>query len=215
MPKVGKMFRSERKPRAAKAPASLARALFSSTQQRVLALLFGQPERSFFTTELIDLTKAGSGSVQRELKRLAEAGLVRVTRIGNQKHYQADPTTPIYGELCSLVAKTLGPAETIRRALTPFEDRLRLALLYGSVARHSDTAHSDIDVLIVSDELTLESVLEALAAAEQRLGRAVNPTVYRTDEFERRRASGNAFLERVLTGEHIILMGAEDDLISA
>ena len=97
------------------APTSLADALFTATQQRVLALLFGEPGRSFYTSELIDRIGAGSGTVQRELKRLADSGLVTVKRIGNQKHYQVNPDSPVFGELCSLVAKTMGLATTTTR----------------------------------------------------------------------------------------------------
>lgn len=86
----------------------IADALFSATQQRVLALLFGQPERSFFTNELIGLVGAGSGAVQREVRRLVESGLVTVTRLGSQKHYQANPAAPIFEELRGIVTKTLG-----------------------------------------------------------------------------------------------------------
>jgi hypothetical protein len=97
---------------ATRAPASartdIADALFSATQQRVLALLFGQPGRSFFTNELIGLVGAGSGAVQREVKRLVESGLVTVTRLGSQKHYQANPAAPIFEELRGIVTKTLG-----------------------------------------------------------------------------------------------------------
>ena len=99
------------------ASSSLADALFTSTQQRVLGLLFGEPGRSFYTSELTDRIGAGSGAVQRELKRLAESGLVTVRRIGNQKHYQANPDSPIYEELCSLVRKTVGLAKPVRKAL--------------------------------------------------------------------------------------------------
>ena len=90
---------------------SLADALFSGTQQRVLGLLFGQPERSFYATELINLAGSGSGSVQRELASLLQSGLVTVKQVGNQKHYQANPASPIYAELCGLVRKTVGLAE--------------------------------------------------------------------------------------------------------
>src|SRR5688572_30206151 len=86
----------------------LADALFSSTQQRVLALLFGQPHRSFFATELIDLVRAGSGAVQRELQRLEASGLVTVSRLGNQKHFKANESAPIFSELRSIVLKTAG-----------------------------------------------------------------------------------------------------------
>ncbi|MDR2013414.1 MAG: 3' terminal RNA ribose 2'-O-methyltransferase Hen1 [Rhodanobacter sp.] len=142
---------------------SVADALFTGTQQRVLALLFGQPERSFFTKELIDLTGGGSGAVQRELARLQASGLIVQTVLGNQKHYRANADAPIFVELCGIAAKMLGPADMLRRALLPLADALQLALLYGSVARRSDTAHSDFDVLLVSDTLTLEQVYAALA----------------------------------------------------
>jgi len=194
---------------------SLADALFSATQQRVLALLFGQPERSFFTTEIIGLVGAGSGVVQREVRRLVESGLVTVTRIGNQKHYQANPAAPIFAELHGIVVKTLGPAEVLRGALTSLGDKVRLALVYGSVAKRSDTAHSDIDLLIVSDVLTLEQIYKALVPAEQRLGRRISPTLYTAAEFRRRRKDGNPFLAKVLAGDTILLTGNDDDLLAA
>jgi predicted nucleotidyltransferase len=203
--------------RPATLPASigLADALFSATQQRVLALLFGQPERSFFTNELIGLVGAGSGAVQREIKRLVETGLVTASRIGNQKHYQANPAAPIFGELCGIVSKILGPAEVLRRALLSLGEQIRLALVYGSVAKRSDTAHSDIDLLIVSDTLTLEQVYDALTTAEQQLGRRVSPSVYSVAEFNQRRADGNPFLSKVLAGKTIRLTADLDDLIPA
>lgn len=106
------------------APTSLADALFTTTEQRVLALLFGQPARSFYASELIERTGSGSSAVQRELHRLASSGLVTVKRIGNQKHYQANPDSPVFEELCSLVKKTAALAEPVRKALAPLEDRI-------------------------------------------------------------------------------------------
>lgn len=198
-----------------RARTGLADALFSATQQRVLALLFGQPERSFFTNELIGLVGAGSGAVQREVRRLVESGLVTVTRLGSQKHYQANPAAPIFQELCGIVTKTLGPAEVLRAALVPLGDQIRLALVYGSVASHSDTAHSDIDLLLVSDALTLEQVYTVLTPVEQQLGRRVSPTLYSVAEFRRRRTSNNPFLTKVLAGDTIRLTEDHDDLLAA
>jgi predicted nucleotidyltransferase len=189
----------------------LADALFSKTQQRVLGLLFGQPERSFFATEIIGLAGGGSGAVQRELKRLEESGLVMVTRVGTQKHYQANAAAPVFAELCGLLRKTVGLAEPLRAALLPLGERIQLALLYGSVAKQSDRAASDIDVLVVGDDLTLEEVYTALAPAERQLGRAVSPTLYTCAEFERRRTDSNAFIARMLAGEHVMLIGEEPD----
>ncbi|MDF1561814.1 MAG: nucleotidyltransferase domain-containing protein [Deltaproteobacteria bacterium] len=190
----------------------LAGALFSSTQQRLLGLLFGQPERSFFTSELISMVGVGSGSVQRVLERWSRSGLLRVHRVGTQKHYQADPSSPIFEELRSIARKTLGPATELRAALSTLESEIRLALLYGSLARGEDRAASDIDLLVVSDGLTLEALFSVLAPVEARLGRSVSPTLYTLAEFRSRRAAGKAFLTRVLSGETIPLIGEPDDL---
>ncbi|MGE0483550.1 MAG: nucleotidyltransferase domain-containing protein [Gammaproteobacteria bacterium] len=190
---------------------SLADALFTTTQQRVLALLFGQPSRSFFASELIELTGSGSGAVQRELKRLSSSGLVTVRSIGRQKHYQANPDCPVFDELCALVRKTVAMVEPIRQALAPLAQKIERALVYGSVVKGTDTASSDIDLLVVADDLTLEALYAALAPVEASLARQVSPTLYTRKEFDDRRAAGNAFLTRVLEGEHLVLIGSEDD----
>ncbi|MCY4593507.1 MAG: nucleotidyltransferase domain-containing protein [Bryobacterales bacterium] len=189
---------------------ALADALFTSTQQRVLALLFGQPDREFFVTEIIALAGSGRGAVQRELARLAGSGLAVVTRVGNRKHYRANQESPLFDEICSIVRKTVGLETSIRRALEPLVDKLVLALLFGSVARRTDTAVSDIDLLLVSDDLTLEAVYTALAPVEDQLGRRVSPTLYTSAEFQTRRAGEAGFLTRVLQGPHIVLVGSLD-----
>ncbi|MDR2875490.1 MAG: nucleotidyltransferase domain-containing protein [Methylobacillus sp.] len=191
----------------APARVSVADALFTATQRRVLALLFGQPERSFFTKELIALAGGGSGAVQRELARLQASGLIVQTVLGNQKHYQADKTAPIFTELCGIATKMLSPADALHQALAPLAATLQLALLYGSVAKRSDTAHSDFDLLLVSDTLTLEQVYATLASAEQQLGRTVNPTLYTSEEFHKRLAARNPFLTKLLAGETVALIG--------
>lgn len=189
---------------------SLADALFTSTQQKVLGLLFGQPDRSFFVTEIMGLAKAGSGAVQRELQRLERAGLVSVQMHGNQKHYQANRKSPLYDEICSIVQKTVSLEDPLRAAVESLPGSVHLALIYGSVAKRTDTSASDIDVLIVADELTLEDVYAALSPVEQLLGRKINPTLYTREEFDRRRTRGNSFLKRVLDGPVIILSGSID-----
>lgn len=196
------------KPRAA----SLADALFSGTQQRVLAWLFGQPERSFYATELIGLAGAGSGAVQRELARLTQSGLVTTRAIGNQKHYQANPAAPIYAELCGIVQKTVGLAEPLRDALAPLAARIRAAFVYGSIAKREDTASSDIDMMLVSDDLAYSDLYAALEAASQRLGRTVNPTIYTPKELAKRVKGKEAFATRVLAQPKLWLIGGEDAL---
>lgn len=189
---------------------SLSDALFSGTQQRVLGLLFGQPERSYFATEIIKLARAGSGAVQRELERLETSGLVTVTQLGNQKHYQANQDAPVFAELRSIMLKTVGLAEPLRMALLPLTQQIRFAAVFGSVAKRTDTASSDIDLLVVADDLPLVELYRALAPAELHLARKVNPTLYTSEEFRRRRSNGDSFVSKVLRGEHIVLLGDED-----
>jgi predicted nucleotidyltransferase len=196
-------------------PTRLADALFTTTQQRVLALLFGQPARSYFASELIELTGSGSGAVQRELKKLASSGLVTIQRIGKQKHYRANPDSPIFAELCAIARKTVALVEPIREALAPLAGRIRLAFIYGSVAKGTDTARSDVDVFVVADRLTLEMLYSALAPVEASLDRRINPTLYTGREFDTRRAAGHPFLARVLEGEHLVLIGSADGTAGA
>ena len=189
---------------------ALADALFTSSQQRVLALLFGQPDREFFVTEIIALAGCGRGAVQRELARLARSGLAITSEVGNRKYYRANRDAPLFDEICGIVRKTVGVEISIRDALAPLAGRLTLAVPFGSVARRADTAASDIDLLLVSDDLTLEAVYSVLAPAEERLGRRVNPTLYTSGEFRRRCADESGFVTRVLDAPHIVLMGNLD-----
>ena len=191
---------------------SLADALFSNTQQKVLGYLFGQPERSFFATELIRLAGGGSGAVQRELARLANTGLVTVSRVGTQKHYQANPRSPIFAELCGIARKTVGLVEPLREALAPVSERIKVAFVFGSVAKRSDTTSSDIDVLILSDDIDYADAFTALQSAEGKLGRAVNPTVYAPSNWRRKRKEGNAFVAKVATRPQLFLIGTEADI---
>lgn len=189
----------------------LASALFTATQRRVLALLFGQPGRSFYANELIELTGSGSGAVQRELKRLSSSGLVTVRRIGNQKHYQANPDSPIYDELHGLVVKTVALVDPLKAALDPLADRIDLALVFGSVVKGTDTAKSDIDLLIVAEGLTLEEVYQTLLPVEETLDRKIGPTLYTPKEFEKKKSANNAFVRRLLAGEKVVLIGSPDE----
>ena len=191
---------------------SLADALFSTVQQRVLAYLFGQPERSFYATELILLAGGGSGAVQRELARLSSSGLVTVKRVGTQKHFQANPDAPIFAELCGIAQKTVGLAEPLRKALAPLAKRITAAFVFGSVAKRGDTASSDIDVLILSDSVDYADAFTALQAAEEKLGRAVNPTVYTLAGWHRKRKAGNPFVVKVGKQPKIFLIGTEQAL---
>lgn len=191
---------------------SLADALFTRTQQRVLRFLFGQPERSFYASELIREARTGSGAAQRELARLEASGLLVSRRVGNQKHFQADASSPLFAELRSIVLKTVGLAEPLRQALKPVALNVRAAFVYGSTAKAEDRAGSDIDLMVVSDTLTYADVFGALEKVSHALGRQVNPTVYTVAEFAKRARRENAFVTRVLAGPKVWVIGSEHDL---
>lgn len=191
---------------------SLADVLFSTTQQRVLGLLFGQPERSFYATELIALAGVGSGGVQRELARLAQSGLVTVRAVGNQKHFQANADAPVFSELCGIVRKTFGLADPLRMALAPLAPQIKCAFVFGSVAKRQDTASSDIDLMVISDSLGYADTYAALELASTQLGRTVNPTLYSTQELANRIEQGDSFVTRVLAQPRLWLIGTEDDI---
>jgi predicted nucleotidyltransferase len=186
---------------------SLASALFTDSQARLFRWLFGQPDRSYYLSELRRLTGLGSASLQRELNRLADAGLVSTERVGNLRRFQANPQCAVFSELLSLTRKTLGVAPLLQEALAPLAPVLRNAWLFGSVAKQSETAQSDIDVMLVGENLQLGRVLELLLPLEEQLGRKINPVCYTPAEFDRRRAEPDSFVNRVLAQPTLTLTG--------
>lgn len=193
-------------------PISFADALFTPVQQRVLALLFGQPDRSFQSSELIRLVGSGTGAVHRQLRRLEETGLVTVRRIGNQKHYKARRDTPVFAELHALVVKTVGVVEPLREALAPLADRIEAAFIYGSIAKRTDRATSDLDLLVIADTLTYPDVYSALQPAEAILARPINPTVLSRAEWRAKRSRRDSFVARVAKQPKLFVIGSEDVL---
>jgi predicted nucleotidyltransferase len=190
----------------------LADALFAKVQQRVLGVLFGNPGRTFYANGLITLARSGTGAVQRELARLEDAGLVTVSRVGKQKHYQANHASPVFQELRSLVLKTSGLGDVLREALAPSSNVIRAAFVYGSVARGEDTASSDIDLMVIADDLTYGDLFAALEEASTRLGRKIAPTIYFRKELARRLKQDSSFLTHVLEQPKLWVIGGERDL---
>jgi len=190
----------------------IADALFTKVQQRVLAVLFGNHERSFYANELIALAASGSGAVQRELAQLEAAELVTVKRVGNQKHYQANPLSPVFPELRGLILKTSGLVDVLRASLAPIAPQIEGAFIFGSVAKNKDTAKSDIDLFVITQHLTYRELFATLEPATGRLGRVVNPTVYSRIEFEKRLREGNAFVKRVTAQPKLWIIGDDSEL---
>ena len=187
-------------------------ALFTKTQQQLLRLLFGQTEKSFYTKELVTLAGIGTGTVLRELEKLSDAGLLTVKKIGNQKHFQANPSTPIFEELKSIVRKTFGLADPLRNALVQFKDVISVAFIYGSIAKGTESAESDIDIMLLSDQVTYPDLITVFAELEAQLGRQINPTIYTGQELKSKLSSNNSFIARVIEQPKIFLIGSDSDI---
>lgn len=201
---------------------SVADALFTKSQQRVLGILFGNPNRTFYASEIIALADSGSGAVQRELAKLEAAGLVVVHHVGNQKHYQPNTAAAVFKPLRDLILKTSGVADVLRAALAPIAAEIRAAFVYGSVAKGKDKATSDVDLMVISDSLfgdrgelmglSYSDLFVAVESAARRMGRTVNPTLYSSTEWIKRLEKRNSFVTRALAQPKIWVLGSDNEL---
>ena len=187
--------------------------LFGKGRGAILGLLYEHPDRSFYYRQLTrELKGLSVGTLQRELDTLSQLGLVERSAVGKQVFYRANRNHPIFPELRALVAKTVGAIPTLRSALAPMANRISVAFVYGSMARGEERAESDIDLLIVG-KAELEDVIARLGNIEASLRRPVNPTVYSPAEFRAKLTTGNHFLNSVVRGHKVFLIGDEDELI--
>lgn len=187
-------------------------ALFSRTQQQVLGYLFTNPDRSFYVNDVVKRAGMGIGTVQRVLEKLSRAGILTVRKIGNQKHYQANRKSPVFGELYGLVLKTFGMAGLLRNAFETLGGKVRVAFIFGSVARGTDHTESDIDVMVISDSLAYPDLMAAIHQVELELGRSVNPKLYGESEFREKIDSDSHFVQRVMEQPKVFLIGTENDI---
>jgi len=188
------------------AKTSVADALFTKVQQRVLALFFGQVDRSFYVNEVVRHAAMGKGVVSRELAKLADAGLLVVSKQGNQNHYQANVDSPIFNELKNITLKSFGVTGQLKLALASLLPELERAFIFGSIAKGEDHAASDVDVMLVGHDLSYGEIMQMLEPVEEVLQRTVNPTLYSPDEFAERLASGQNFLSKVMEQNQIDLL---------
>lgn len=193
------------------APSDTASALFGKARRNVLALLFGRPGRSLYLREIAARCGTGMSQVQKELERLVAAGLVLREQRANQVHFRANPEAPIYSELRGIVTKTFGIADVLREALEPFKDRVRLAFIYGSIAKGTATAASDIDLLLVAD-LAPSELSIPLADLRERLGRKISTVSYSSNEFGVMLREEHHFISAILEGPKIWLVGDDRTL---
>jgi predicted nucleotidyltransferase len=185
--------------------------LFGGTRRRVLGWLLGHADEAYYLRQIARLTGAGLGAVQRELEQLTAAGLVQRTARGRQVYFQANRDAPVFPELRSIFAKTVGLADVLREALAPLGDRGLVAFIFGSAARGELRVASDIDLVVVG-EIEFATVVGALAQAQERLGRDVNPSVYPPAEFRDKLARKHHFLTAVMREPRVFIIGGDDEL---
>jgi len=185
--------------------------LFGQTRRRVLAWLLGHPDEAFYLRQIVRQTGAAQGAVQRELEALTRTGILRRTVQGRQVYFQANRDSPIFPELQALVLKTAGAFQVLRAALAPLRERIRVAFIFGSAARAELRSASDIDLLVAGD-VSFEDVVTAVAEAQSRIGRDVNPTVYPVAEFRAKVREGHHFLTTVVAEPKLFLIGGPNEL---
>jgi hypothetical protein len=187
-------------------------ALHTKTQQRVLSLMLGNPDRGYNANELMRFAGAGIGTVQRELESLALVGILTVHKVGDQKQYRANRNAPIFEELRGIVLKTFGVADVMRETLAPLEKHIGAAFIYGPLAKDIDSSHGEVDMMIIGTELSYTDVIPHVIKAQSRIGRRINPSLYTAAELGRKLAGANRFLVAVMKQPKIFLIGSESDL---
>jgi predicted nucleotidyltransferase len=190
---------------------TLAHQLFGQTRSAVLSALLLHPESSLHVRELARLTGASAGSLHRELRLLADMGLLLRQEVGRQVHYRANVAHPVHAELAQLLRKTAGLVDVLREALEPLATKVDLAFVYGSMASGTERAGSDIDLMVLG-RASFADLARALAPAQATLRRDVNPTVMTRHEFAQQLATGDGFATSVARGAKLWLKGEEHDL---
>lgn len=189
--------------------------LFPPVRRDLLGITFRDTSRWWYLTELAGALDTSPSSLQRELESLVSSAILELRREGRRTYYRANPNSALFSEVRSIVRKTMGVPAEITEVLAPLASRIVVAWIYGSVARGSDRSDSDVDVLVIGNDLTLEELYRHLGPAERKLKRTINVTLYTPEEFRRKRAAKNAFLQNVFSNERIVLIGSEDVIKAA
>lgn len=185
--------------------------LFGQTRGKLLALLYGHVDQTFYVRQLVRKVGAGHGAIQRELQQLTNLGLLVRRMQGNQVLYQANSASPIFPEIKSLIAKTVGVRDAIRSALVGLRARIQIAFVYGSVAQQTERAKSDVDLMVLG-KVAFTDLVAALGPVQETLAREINPTVFSVSEFRSKLRAGNHFLRNVMAAKKLFIVGTEHEL---
>jgi DNA-binding transcriptional ArsR family regulator len=180
-------------------------------RRRVLSLLLLHPERALHVREIARRTATTAGTLNKELARLHRAGLLEREEIGNQVRYSANRESPVYEELTGILRKTVGLADVLAEVLAPAANSIQVAFVYGSLARSTETARSDVDVMLIGT-LSFAEAVRLLSLAGATLGRQVNPKIYSAREWGAAVAARDPFVAEVLAQPKIFLIGIDAEL---
>ncbi len=186
----------------------LADSLFTTTQKKVLGLLYLHPEQSFFLNEILRKTGMGVATIKRELDRMLSTDIVQLKKIGNQHHYQANKNNAIYKELSSIVLKTFGMSDVIKSALEPVLNKMNWVFVFGSMVNGKDTANSDIDLMVIGD-VGFSEIVRIMHPIEKALAREINPKVYSAQEWNALLEENGEFVKEVMLKPKINIIGSE------
>jgi predicted nucleotidyltransferase len=189
----------------------IAEELFGQVRSAVLAMLFFHSDESYYLRQLVRMTGAGHGAVQRELAHLVKLDLIRSCRRGREVFYQVNKSSPTFPDIRGLILKTAGAVDVLRAELASLADRIDVAFIYGSLARGSEKAESDVDVLVIGD-VGFGEIVDALYHAQEQLHREVNPSVFTLPEIRQCMTEQHHFITSVLHEEKVFLIGGEHDL---
>jgi len=192
--------------------ATVANLLFPAQYRRkALALLLLRPDEQLHAREIARLTGSAAGAMAKELDQLQRAGLLDRTRLGNQARYSANRQHPVFPELSALLKKTVGLGDVLSAALAPLADRIHVAFVFGSMARSTEHAGSDVDVAVIG-QVDFAAVIEALLPAQEVIHREINPKVFAPDEWRDRRASGSTFVKELIDKPKLFVIGGQHEL---
>lgn len=189
----------------------LAEILFKDYRKRVLALLLLNPDKRYHVREIARITGTIAGTLNKELARLADAGILTKESIGNQVQYSADRQCPVYEELASILRKTAGLVEVLANALVALEENIDVALVFGSMASDKATSASDVDLLVIGD-VEFNKVAKAVYPSQEILKREINPKVYTQKEWKKLIAKQDGFAKEVMKQPKLFIIGTKDEL---
>ena len=189
----------------------LAEILFKDYRRRVLALLLLNPDKRYHVREIARITGTVAGTLHKELSRLAEAGILAKESVGNQLHYSADMTCPIYEELASILRKTAGLIDVLAKALVPLEEDIDIALVFSSMASNKATSASNVDLLVIG-KVSFSDVSKTIYPSQETLKREINPKVYSQPEWKKLIANQDNFAKEVIKKPKLFIIGDKDEL---